>query len=192
MNKQNLTWNATKFSVLLCLLFSSACIKKTEKQQSFQQQTETPTKRNCEVETKSQVLVNKLLASAENIRSTNTKLHEIVEKHDHHEMTEKAERIEDDIITLMKESTYLPLANFYAIHQKAAHVYKIVSQFAWENRYYGFEPNAQRFEEIESSCNALRSDIRTMNDLPEIICETMIQVSHKDIHNYISLYGYLR
>jgi hypothetical protein len=148
---------------------------------------EQPAKPKCEVEKNGQQVQNKLLASVENMNSTIDKLHEVLEEHNHADITEHAQEVGSYTLDLMKQSAFLPMNDFNKVHEKSKEVLTLSTQYAWENKYYGFAENSVTFDALESAIDGLESNIKGMSDIPATICETEKNIARKDIyvHQYI-------
>jgi hypothetical protein len=187
MKKQLNIKTRMKFISVMLLVASLGCNPPAKEPQQREatplEQSVTP---KCEVEKKGQQVQNKLLVSVENINSTINKLHEVLERHNHTDITRHAQEIEGYTLDLMKQTAFLPIDNFNTVHEKSKEVLALSTQYAWENKYYGFSENSETFELLESKISGLKGNVIGMDNIPATICETEKNIAKKGI--YVHLY----
>jgi len=191
MKKQFNIKTGMKLIPVLLLFASLGCNnggrqQEAEENEQMETATKEPTKPDCEIEKKGQQIKNKLLVSVENMNSTINKLHEVLEEHNHADITDHAQEVEGYTLDLMKQSTYLPMNNFNKVHEKSKEVLTLSTQYAWENKYYDFAQNSETFDALERAIGGLETSVKGMNDIPTTICETEKNIAEKDI--YVHLY----
>jgi len=179
---------------LLAISAIALCVscgqQKTENTATAQQPAQPSLeKQKCEVEEKGQSLINKLMVSIEDMTSAKDKLHEVLEKHNHKEISERAKQIEEAMLALMKQSEILPSVNFKTLSHMTKSVLEIATEFTWHNNFHGTDENTTTFETLESSIAQLKAAIKKMNDVPENICLTKKEVAKNEMQTHLALMG---
>jgi hypothetical protein len=170
------------------ILFTASC---GQKQASDTQAASAPfageEKPKCEVEEKGQTLINKLMVYVENMTSASEKLHEVLEKHNHKDISEHSKQIESAILDLMGQSKILPLKSYNELIGKAKIILQVATEFTWHNNFHGKDKNTEAFSTLTSSIYQLKTSIKGMSDVPENICMTKREASMNEMRTQLAV-----